>query len=363
MFRIRVVRSVALVGGLVAALVWLASVPGPASAATKSSALVLHLKWRRVTSELSKVATSDRYLALLTYPDPQTPYDSGSIVLRDEKTNTQKLVVLPDACEPNRAPVGFGGPWLVVGCSGAAHWLYNLNSQQWLPVSAKCPADCSFVGVGSYWLKFASTEHSGCSEHCGDFYFLQNLQTGQVEPDPAKPGGRTLDDLNARSGRAPLCAPLHYPTFQNTDLGTRELGSFQFSGPFALASGDPYDAIGAVYHLERCRSLRVLALKDASTNYPPFISSRAVVFSGLRQVDCKHRPYGLACSNRISVSGLYLHGLRQFTAAFPTTTVPPYSSPGEVVGLTRRTIYVDAPAPNGALWAATLPQPPAPRHH
>ena len=157
----------------------------------------------------------------------------------------------------------------------------------------------------------------------------------------------------------PLCAPLRYPTSENADAGdAQELGSLQFTGPFALAFGNFYsvrERLVIDYRLERCGSRHVLGIQNASPHYPPFISSRAVVSLGLRQVRSP--------TNHYYVSGVYLHGLRQFTASLPTTTVSPYSWPGEVVGLTRRTIYVDAPSPDGTLWAATLPELPTSRRH
>jgi hypothetical protein len=327
--------------------------------------LLLHLRWRLVTRELNSVATSDRYLALLTYPDPQTPYDSGSVILQDQQTNTQRLVALPTACNPNRAPVGFGGPWLVVACGGpVGHWLYNLNSRGWEPVSPspECPVFCDFVGVGRHWLKF--TSDNGCSERCGNTYFLQNLQTGRAKPDPAKPGGRTLDDLNSTSGAIPLCPPLRYPTSQNVAAERQEPGTLQFSGQFALASGNVYSGsqgLTTFYHLERCRSRHVLVIEDAG-GFAPFISSRAVVTLGVRKDHCKKVSLVLACTTHEYIRGVYLPSLRQFTASLPTTRVPQYS---DVVGLTRRTIYVQADAGGrvgGPLWAATLPQPRPPHH-
>jgi hypothetical protein len=316
--------------------------------------VVLHLKWRRVAAGPNIVSTSDRYVAIQTCPGSPS-FCTPQLSVLDEQTGRRQMVAVPSSCGPDFAPDGFGGPYLAVRCTGASHWLYSLNSQQWVSVSPKCPGDCNFVGVGSYWLKFDSNENPGCSEHCANTYFLQSIETGQIEPDPAKPGGRTLDDLNAPSGAAPLCAPLRYPTSDNAAAGRQELGGLQFAGPFALASWDVYsirEGLITLYQLDRCGSRGVFGIQNASPHYPPFISSRAVVSLGLRQVRCTKHPYGLACTNQYYVSGVYLHGLRQFTASLPTTTVPQYAWPGEVVGLTRRTIYVDAPSPDGTLWAA-----------
>ena len=361
MSRVRVVDWVALVAWLIAALSGLVLVPAPGFAAATSSPLVLHLKWREVAANptgSNVIATSERYVAIRACPGSTRPCTPELSVL-DEQTGHQQVVPVPNTsdCRSYFAPVGFGGPYLALGCTGASHWLYDLISRQWLPVVPKCPADCRFVGVGRYWLKFDSNGGPGCQEHCGNAYYLQNLQTGRVEPDPAKPGGRILDDLDAGSGAVPLCAPLRYPISEG-DAG-QALGTLQFSLPFALASGNVYsvrDGLITVNRLERCGSRRAHAVENASPHFPPFISSRAAVSLGLKQVHCTKRPFGLACTNRYYVRGLYLNGMGRFAAALPAVTAPQYSWPGEVVGLTGRTIYVDAPSPSGPLWAATLPQ-------
>jgi len=339
----RIVRLVVLAGCLAGAVVSSALAPAPAVAASQRPPLVLHLQWRIVTRQLNAIATSDRYLALLTYPNPNAPYDSGSVILRDQFTNTHRRVALPSACQPNRAPVGFGGPYLVVSCFDAAHWLYNLKNDRWVPVTSNCPADCNFVGVGRYWLKFVSNENPGCLAHCAQVYFLQNLQSGQVEPDPATPGGTTVDDLNSPSGTKPLCAPLRYPTYRNTDIAApgAEPGSLEFSGKFAIATtGTGASGPGDVFHLERCGSRLAVRLGASGNGIPPFLTSRAIAYLASPTTPTNNM-----------VQGFYLKGLRAFRAALPKA-----AAGVAVAGLTDRTIYVRSQ--NGTLWAANVRQPP-----
>jgi hypothetical protein len=367
MILIRVGRAAALMGCVVGTLAWMAVAPAWAGAAASASPVVLHLKWRQIVPHTAfpEISTSDRYVAIgicSGSPSPCTP----RLSLLDERTGQQQALTIPSShdCGTYFAPVGFGGPYLALVCTGATHWLYNINSRQWQPVTPRCPADCFFVGVGRFWLKFASNGDPGCTAHCGSTYYLQNLQTGRVELDPARPGGNTFDDLNSPSGARRLCSPLRYPTFDNLEQGTRELGLLEFSGAFALAGAGSGGDVGASrgslsFRLLRCGSRAALNVQDTAAP-GPFISSRAVVSIGLRRDHCKERAFGLACTDHLYVSGVYVRGLRRFTASLPAVKVPRYAGPGEVVGLTRRTVYVIAPSPDGGLWAATLPQPTPP---
>ena len=165
--RIRVVHAVVLLGWLIGALVSMALVPGTASAADRASPLVLHLKWRRVAAGPNLVSTSDRYVAIQTCPGSPSSCTPRLSVL-DEQTGHQRVVAVPSSCGKSFGSDGFGGPYLAVGCTGASLWLYDLTNSQSVPVAAKCPADCSFVGVGSSWLKFDSNRpwmHRALRQH------------------------------------------------------------------------------------------------------------------------------------------------------------------------------------------------------
>jgi hypothetical protein len=306
------------------------------------------------------VATNDRYAVLVGGAGGV----SHEITLIDEQTGTQQWLAPPDCPAPdNEGPPMFGGPWLMFSCGPDAYQLYDLSSGQWVSFtpSQQCgyrtSSDnglCIAVGVGSGWVKLVTS--FGCQAHCSASFYLQNILTGELISDPITPGGTTFDDLNSPSGSVPLCPPLRYPT--NGTLG--------FSGPFALASGTVYSpAEGAitVYHLERCGSHLNLTVPDANAGAngpPPWLSSRAVVSLGSRKVHCRKRPFGLACTFHSFVRGLYLRGLRTFTAELPKITVPQYASPGQVVGLTRQKIYVEAPGQQ--VWTATLPARSTTRH-
>jgi hypothetical protein len=371
----RVVALVAVFG--LSVLVCSGLVGGSAAAAPRaprqvrsSRALVLHLKWQVVArGSTAGAAANERYVAIV-----QAAGASVEIRLIDEQTGTRHTLTPRDCAAPdNEGPPLFGGRWLMFSCGPEAYQLYDLASGQWrgFAPSPQCgyspplKGTCTAVGVGSGWVKLVTS--FGCDAHCRLFFYLQNILTGELIPDPITPGGTTLDDLNSASGSVPLCPPLRYP--KTLDKLGWELGKLQFSGPFALAYGvvhPPSKRPITVYHLERCGSHLTLTLPEAELGVygsPPLLSSRAVVSLGLHKDHCMKRPFGLACTSHYYLRGVYLGGLRRFTAALPRTTVPQYSLPGQVVGLTRRRIYVEAPYPDGPLWAATLPTPARSRHH
>ena len=156
----------------------------------------------------------------------------------------------------------FGGPWLLAQCSiepgtpccsVPPYVLYNLDSGQWTDfhISPQCQGDapslfqavCSPVGIGPYWVKLQA--NAGPSGHESNFYYLQNIQTGEAKPDPITAGGNVFDDLGAPSGSSQLCAPLTYPTVNNASAGEYEPGLLTFYGQFALTvegnNGPPAD--------------------------------------------------------------------------------------------------------------------------
>ncbi len=347
MGRMRGVQYVVLAGCLLGALG--CSVLAPvAVAASKPSTLVLHLKWRKIVAGPTLVSTDDSYMAMsvMGCPGNVSPCTS-KLTLLDQRTGVRQNLLAPSSCGSEPTPDGFGGPYLAVSCLGESSWLYDLDSHQWVSAAPNCTG-CMLQDVGSHWLEFVGV--TSCSGgHCVLGLFLQNIQTGEVKPDPVVPGGRTIEDLNSPSGVGPLCSPLRYPSASSNPQG---LGTLQFSGPFALSSGEPNGT--RLDTLERCGSKLQLALP--SYGYfggrpNSFLSSRAVV-SGFY-------PGG---RSRSHIDGRYLPSLRKFTASFPTTKTP---TSGEIVGLTRRTVYVNTTTKQNteSLWAATLPPPPARRRH
>jgi hypothetical protein len=174
-------------------------------------------------------------------------------------------------------------------------------------------------------------------------YYLQNIATGQFEPDPATPGGTVFDDLSAPSGSAPLCPPLQYPSVYPYDYGPY-LGAVMFYGQFALTFGQklqgPAYPSNQTWRLRRCRSNLNQVIGDITNpGGTPVASSRAVVMT----------------RDRITLHGWFLPSLRRFTIR---TALRDYVN---LVAVTDRTIYIRT-ANYGQFWAANLPSPHIARH-
>ena len=235
-----------------------------------------------------------------------------------------------------------------------AYVLYNLDSGQWTDfrISPQCQGDapslfqavCSPVGIGPYWVKLRAI--AGPSGHERNFYYLQNIQTGEVKPDPITAGGNVFDDLGAPSGSSQLCAPLTYPTVYNPSAGEYEPGSLTFYGQFALThEGDLTSS--PLLHLRRCGSGLNLLLH------------------GTRQLPAG--PGELSRCNRGLRWGELPWVVSPEPVAIQTQPAGDTGSPcGDgtegllPVALTARTIYVACPQA-GRLWSATLPPPAPPR--
>lgn len=338
--RTRTQRVRAVVRILAAVLAVLLVAPIASAAASKpSKPLLLRAKWRRLVFPFGepsgRVAATDRYVAFFDWATP------GPLLLIDEQTGRRKALSRPDCANP--FAIAFGGPWLLVTCYGGSYQLYNLTNGQWTPfqVSPQCTGDCEPVAVGRYWVKMVSDE--GILERPAADYYLQDIATGQFEPDPATPGGTVFDDLSAPSGSAPLCPPLQYPAVYPYDY-SGYLGAVMFYGQFALTFGQklqgPAYPGNQTWRLRRCRSNLNQVIDDITNpGGAPVASSRAVVMT----------------RDRITLHGWFLPSLRRFTIR---TALRDYVNP---VAATDRTIYIRT-ANYGQFWAATLPSPHIARH-
>ncbi|HEV3129566.1 MAG TPA: hypothetical protein VGY32_11320 [Solirubrobacteraceae bacterium] len=310
---------------------------GSTQSAARSTPSAFRWSWRLVTAEPNQAAADDRYAAVIKGRNPG-PYE---LTLIDQQRQTRKDLKAPDCPQPSNPR--FGGPWLMVGCGGATFGLYNLSGQRWkqFVVSPQCTG-CGGPSLGRYWVKFVS--QGGCIEHCGQSYVLQNIATGQLMADPAKPGGGIFDDLDAPAGSSRLCPPLRYPDAIDTESGRSYPGALTFKGQFALAEGTvrrgPY--VGPGWSLERCHSRR----KIEETDDPALLSSRAFAwiapdFTG------GHVSYDLI--------GHLLPGTQGFRTKLPTV----FSTGGaDLVALSQRTVYVETTYTIPAqLWEARLPAP------
>jgi hypothetical protein len=308
----------------VSVLAVLVAAPLAYATVSKSSPGLSKVKWRLVVRSvlIDFTKANDRYVAFLhgsSFP--------GRLTLIDEQTGRGKQLSGPNCANP--APHVFGGPWLMVTCftplTPAAYQLYDLSSGRWVAfqVSSQCRGGCEPVAVGRYWVKIVSDEGEPEGYPVADYY-LQNIATGQFEPDPATPSGAVFDDLNAASGSVPLCPPLQYPS-----VDAREgifLGQLTFYRRFAVTDGSP-----GVWSLRRCGSRLDLKIAGPTDGYAPVASSRAVVTT----------------RDGFTFHGWFLPSLRRFTIRGR----PRF---GSLSAVTARTIYIDS---NSRLWAATLPAP------
>jgi hypothetical protein len=318
------VRAVVLI------LVLLVAAPLQSAAARKPSGpVVLDLKWRSVGNGAQYLAASDRYAALLHYA---TPAGTAGLTLIDEQTGRRRHLAPPACVGPDGSwyPMMFGGPWLIVDCGQQppmnlpTYSLYNVASGQWsaFSVSAQCHGNCHVVALGRYWVKILTDE--GMVTYGPDDYYLQNISTGQLERDPATPGGTVFDDLNLASGSRALCSPLRYPSvLADHSDSVRYPGSLSFYGPFALASGSDGS------RLHRCGSrLNQVLPASYNPNSQPAASSRAVIVS----------PDGA------TLDGWYLPTLQRFVVRDLVAV--------DNVAVTDRSIYVQA---GDQVHAAALP--------
>jgi hypothetical protein len=334
-----VLRTVCLALALLVAV-------GGSAVAKQRRQVVLHLQWRVVATASLDVVATDRYVAFTGSPAHDA---TNQITLIDQQRRTRQTLTPPNCADPQ--PPMLGGGRLLIFCGPGPYDVYDIASGEWTSVNADCPANTSCIpaGIGQYWLKLASVTGPGgadCSEHCMTSYVLQNLATGAVVNDPATPGGRTYDDLDAPAGSRPLCSPVRYPT--NFDNGGHlGLGQLTFGGSFVVTAGNENTArLGLIFvdRLRRCGSSLNLPL-PAGDSPGPLISPRAVAW----QQDVTTGPI----RRRARLAGRFLPSLESFTAV--EAPLPPGSSqPTEsLVALTTRTVYVQGEG--GRLWAASLP--------
>lgn len=306
---------------------------GAVAASARPALPVVKAKWQLVTRGILAAANDDRYLALV---------HGGQLTLIDERTSTRRAILqVPQNCG---SPL-LGQPWLILACTASSpfpprytYLIYNIDTARWdgLQISSQCLPICTMVAVGRYWVKLVSTEDDFSPYPPADYY-LQNLQTGQWERDPATPNGRVFDDLNALNPAQPLCPPLRYPLSWTAEGGrSYTLGSITFLGPFALTAGTPTQGSVTRFNLRRCGSRLNRPIQTGTGT--ALASARAVISGPIK--------------NRFH--GQLLPTLRQFILRPPRH---PSDEPMELVAVTRRNVYVEgATAPWASnLWVAKLP--------
>jgi hypothetical protein len=321
----------------------------PAVAAARSARpVMLKAKWQRqvlgnLTAAVPVFAADDRYLAVLVaFPDLST-----RLTLLDEQTNRQTTLAPPPCTGTDSMSnffgggLHFGGPWLMVGCD-----LYNLNTRHWIPfrLSPLCVGGCDAVGIGRYWVKIKSD--GGQAMYPQYSFYLQNIASGRFVEDPAIPGGRTFDDLNAPSGSSALCSPLRYPVDAGDPRESPILGGLRLFGPgpnqFAFISSAVPEI--STWRLRRCHSKLDLDITDNSLvgnddrydQSGPVVSSAAVAFQS---------------DSGLVFEGWALPSLRRFTIQW--RGVRGCGGPPSVAALTERHIYVWGEC--GRIYSTKLP--------
>jgi len=101
-------------------------------------------------------------------------------------------------------------PWLIVSCPTP---FYNLSGRRWARSlrsrSLRTAGELRGGRGRTLLVKIVPTRGTPSGPPLR--LLLQNIATGQFEPDPPFRRDR-LDDLNAPSGSVPLCSLLHYPS-------------------------------------------------------------------------------------------------------------------------------------------------------
>ena len=254
------------------------------------------------------------------------------------------------ALDPRCHVDGLGPPWVLMGCPLTSNpygafdtELYSLpdGTRQTVapipgvPYCSSAPSDmtgcASADAVGTYWIRWDST----CSVHCGDTYFFQNIQTGELRDDPTD--ATTFADVNSPALARRTCPGVRLIRYFRYGVGW---GSLTPYGQFALATGGPD---GGVF-LERCGTRMRRGLVNGITAVSEALTSnaRAIVW----QARLGH------------LSGLFLPSLQRFTIPLPAAIVRPPGSPENTsvsaLVLTSGALYVED-GYQGRFWQTASP--------
>jgi hypothetical protein len=334
--------------------------------AAQARPVVVHVKWRLVSSRVLYAAADDRFVAIM---------QQGKLTLLDEQTGRRRVLSRPGGtCRGSyhaSTQLSFDGPWLLIACGQDAlgrpeYAVYNRDTRHWadLHISSQCFGYCQVVSIGRHWAKIVTDE--GQSLYGPTDYYLQNLQTGALERDPVTAGAQTRDDLNTPGGTSPLCSPLRYPrvTFPGRHDYQWEPGLLTFAGRFALSPDQRKPGAATVeLHLRRCggRLNLVIArfylgsyegslgpvggydgLSSNGAGFTVVASSRAVI-SGPGAAVSGTRPNPL--------EGWLLPSARRFRIANLPLSASQVNG-GSLLAASRYHVYVNL---GGKLWAARLP--------
>lgn len=310
---------------LLAAALLLAIAASAARAATSSGKpRLVRLHWHLVADGVTNVNATDRYLVYET---------SAGLTVVDRQT--EAVTELPASACPAPEELGplLGGPW-VAECADFQGrqlevQLYDIVRQQWVAVPGITCFPCATVAVGAHWIEILAYE---CQEHCAPQASLENIFSGEIEPDPVSPNVDFREDLDSPTGTSPLCPPLHYPAWFDRGSDQLEPAGFTMLDNFALTG------LGNGNHvLERCHS-----------NWHKRLIGEALGDAEMVLWSAEYWGYGTS-----TVHGLLLPSLRRFNFTVPSR-FDPRQSGLPAVALSGRTIFVLTRS--GALRAARVPQ-------
>jgi hypothetical protein len=315
-----------------------------ADRAPRATPLLFHPAFSRVGS--GGFFMADGHFVFLL----QAGMSSG--VLIDEHSRQTRRVARA-GCSPD----SMGGPWLLFRCGDTGVALYGLSTHRWTTLAiaraarlACAPTVCSLqTAIGSTWIQLSGQQCNSGLSHPGPscnppVTMFQNIQTGQVERDPAKPGGRIIADLNSRKLGRRLCSPLRVPAFFDSSSQTSGAGTISVLGRFAIATTTPdvfYGSPPTESFLERCGSTlhERIAPDTKAFIVTPAANHQLVLWQ----------------KTTASLTGIFLPSLRRFSIALPTA-LNGFLSPLVVAS---QLLYVQTTGHvNNEVWTANLPAEP-----
>jgi hypothetical protein len=335
-------RLVVVFLALVCCAVWAA--PAAATRSHRSAGLapasqvVLRSSFQPIRAGVARVLASGDYLLSTIYSLQLTVRSIAPMLINDRLGTTTAL-------DPRCDGDGLGAPWVLMSCPESSDplgpydvELYSLadGTRQTVTPSPGLPPQCSSEcsdtspqsspnAVGAYWIRWDATCY-----HCGDTYFFQNIQTGELRDDPTN--ATTFADLNSPALAHQTCPGVRL--MREFEGYSTPWGSLTSYGQFALAIGTDSPGNNAAF-LERCGTQMRRLLVSSGTFGDPLLASNssAIVWQ----------------SAPSRLNGLFLPSLQTFTISVPAAVVTV-----EALGLTSGALYV-RDLESGTLWRAASP--------
>lgn len=321
-----------------------------ASAAQRSPVKVKP-DWQRVPGHL--VMTAAQYASTTGRYEFLQTSKTGALrgVLIDDRTGSRRPLTLSDGSQGSCDVALMGGPWIVTSCGRTAPYswqLYNIPSSQRRPLtfspalnnSSSCGLETCVAGwptaIGTRWVQIIDGSLAGIGGAGGDVYAFQNLQTGQVMPDPTR--RQTTVNLDSSKLAAPLCKPLTMPIRRAAGSIIDEVLLIRLGGGYWLRNGQMLQRCGTHLHWQIPQAPLLAA------------DAHAVIWANVPD-DSTPLPPG-------EVEGTWLTDHRRFTIAAPKGPKRQFanSNPAKVrLAMTNRAIYLS----NGkATWRTPVPKVP-----